>query len=173
MRIFPILLLCMSLFFACKNDNSTATKTTAVQSETPAPTVAPAATQAAQKAGKASASTAQNLSTGYWHIGGTVNTDKKGKGGYDGEWFQFNKDQSFIYGKDTQQIATGTWIFDETNEYITFKGKAGEEAYYLYEFQCKQVGDIILLLGNTPNNPRGMQIKLVRQDTKVIEHNPN
>lgn len=175
MRYFSLLTFCLLLAFACntesKSDNSTPKNPK--KEQTASKSDQSAAAQAAQAAGKASASTAQNLSTGYWHIGGAVNTDRTGQG-YDGEWIQFRPDQTYVYGKAEQDLASGTWIFNEDKEYITFQGiSKGEGTFFQYEFQCKQIGDIILLLGNTPSNPKGMQVKLVRENTKVIEHNPN
>ena len=172
MRIIYLFSFCILLLCACNNEKTnTTTSTSTTTPSTEAISVSkPVAAVPAN--GKASASTLQNLSTGFWHIGGAVNTTEGGKR-YDGEWLQFTKEQTYVYGKDEKEMASGTWIFDEKNEYITLKGKPGEEAFYLHEFQCKQIGDIVLLLGNTPNNERGTQIKLVRQDTKTIEHNPN
>lgn len=174
MRVLYILFFCSLFQLACdsnKSNPSDALKPTQETAITPKKEDSTKA-QAAQKEGKASASTLQNLSTGFWHIGGAVNTSEGGKG-YVGEWIQFAKDQTYVFGKDGENLSNGVWIFDEDNEFITLKDDNNPEAYYAHQFQCKQLGDIILLLGNTPNNKRGTQIKLVRQDAKVIEHNPN
>ncbi len=168
-----ISIICFTLicFFSCQTEQAnTKTSSSAVQENQT--TKASAPTADLPKNQKASASTAANLSMGYWHMGGAVNTTE-GDFKYEGCWFKFNKEQTFVYGKDETDVSSGTWIFDENTEYITLKGEPSKPGYFLNEFKCRQIGDIILLTGNTPNNPRGTQIKLVRKDTKVIDHNPN
>lgn len=173
------LLLIMALFTACENTGKTTTATTSngtttAQTST-APAPAKAAIEAAQSKSNVSASTKQNMTTGYWHIGGAVNVpvkSEKGTEGYVGKWLKFNPDMSFIYGIDGEDKYTGTWLFNEDGEYITIQSDK-EDAFFANEWNTKQIGDIVLLLGNTPNNPKGGQIKLVRQNTKIIDHNPN
>jgi len=176
-----LLLFIALLFAACENTDktttttksTTATQTTASTSTAPAP--AKTAIEAAQRKSNVSASTKQNMTTGYWHIGGAVNVpvkNEKGTEGYVGKWLKFNPDMSFIYGIDGDDKYTGTWLFNEEGEYITIQSDE-KDAFFANEWKAKQLGDIVLLLGNTPNNAKGGQIKLVRQNTKIIEHNPN
>ncbi len=118
----------------------------------------------------ASASTKQNLSAGYWHIGAVVNPAKGENRAYEGAWFKFDKDQRYIYGEGENDLQEGVWLFNEDKEYITFQSET-DTMYYLHEFQCRQIGDITILIGNTDNNPVGTQIKLVREGTKIVETN--
>jgi len=174
-----IILFGLSLFlFACNSNNgdaSSSTPDTPSNTETapkPAPTKKGDLLSIAQ-ASNVSASTKANLSMGYWHIGGAVNikTDEGGEG-YVGKWIQFRKDMTYTFGQDDQDLDSGVWLFNEDGEYIEFRSKT-DKNFYINEWKTKQIGDIIILTGNTPNNPTGGQIKLVRQDTKVIDHNPN
>ncbi len=173
------LLLIIALLVACENTDKTATTSTATTQSTTTSSSAPAppkaAVEAAQSKSNVSASTKQNMTTGYWHIGGAVNVpveNEKGTEGYVGKWLKFNPDMSFVYGIDGDDKYTGTWLFNEDGEYITIQSEA-KDAFFANEWKAKQIGDIVLLLGNTPNNPKGGQIKLVRKNTKIIDHNPN
>jgi len=173
-----IILFSLILFlFACNgNKGSNAASdgsTTNTETATKPSAVDPNDLLAIAQASNASASTKANLSMGFWHIGGAVNIKtEEGKEGYVGKWLQFRQDMTYTFGQDDQDLETGVWLFNEDGEYIEFRSKT-DKNFYINEWKTKQIGDIIILTGNTPNNPTGGQIKLVRQDTKVIDHNPN
>ncbi len=121
----------------------------------------------------ASPSTMLNMTTGYWHIGGAISSAiKGGKEGYTGKWLKFLDDMTFIAGKDEKDLFKGTWRYDDDHDLITLRSKESK-AYFLNEWRAKVVGDIIILIGNTPQNLKGGQIKLVRADTKMVDYNIN
>ncbi len=152
--------------FSCTTPQKKGTTTNATTKQTKAPkTVDPSIL--------ASASTMLNMTTGYWHIGGAITTEiEGGKEGYTGKWLKFKNDMTFIAGKDENDLFQGDWRYDDEHDLITLKSDTGK-GYFLHEWNAKVVGDIIILIGNSPQNLQGGQIKLVRADTKVVDYNIN
>ena len=106
--------------------------------------------------------------SGFWHIASAFNVDSVGDfKPYDGTWFDFRENNEFIWGRYADEVGKGAWGWDEGKQYLYFFGEKHTE-FFIGEWEAKNNGDIVVLIGSTPNNPRSTQYKIVRRHQKVI-----
>ena len=84
---------------------------------------------------------------------------------YEGIWFDLKGDQTFVHGQYEAETHTGTYTFDDKTQIIEFVfNPSGQQIANQYKIQG--IGfkgtSTLIWMGNTPKNPDGMQIKMVK-----------
>ena len=109
-----------------------------------------------------------NFASGYWHIASGFNVDSLGDfRGWDGTWLQMKPDHELVWGKNEVDLGSGAWGWNEGLEEITFISDTSKE-WFIGEWKTTNKGDIYVCIGNTTNNPRSTQFKLVRRQAKTV-----
>ena len=110
-----------------------------------------------------------NFASGYWHLGAAVNTTEVGKNvGYEGIWFQMHDSHLLTVGKNSETLYQGAWAWDEEPQMLTFLAPLNDD-WWLNEWKTINRGDLYVCMGNTPNNKRSTQFKLVRKQSKFVD----
>ena len=188
---FPLLLILSSfaLLFctlSCQSDPTTSTETTATPTKTfsngHVPVLGPNTEPAdltdvpdglkelvkkAVARTKVPTSVKVNFGSGYWHLGGAVNTKEPGdRSGYEGIWFKLDENQLMTVGKNEKDLYKGAWTWDEEKQQITFMAPLKDD-WWLNEWKTINRGDLYICMGNTERNAKSTQFKLVRKHQKV------
>jgi hypothetical protein len=118
--------------------------------------------------GKVPTSISLNFCSGYWHIASGFNVEKSGDfRSWDGTWLQMKPNHELIWGKHEEDLGSGAWGWDEGLEQITFISDTSK-AFFIGEWKTTNKGDVYVCIGNTANNPRSTQFKLVRRQAKSV-----
>ena len=118
--------------------------------------------------GKVPTSIGLNFCSGYWHIASGFNVEKSGDfRSWDGTWLQMKPDHELTWGKNEAILGHGAWGWDEGLEQITFISDTSKE-WFIGEWKTTNKGDVYVCIGNTANNSRSTQFKLVRRQAKSV-----
>lgn len=152
------ILLTALIFAYCANENS---NSSATQDG--------AATNASEEAGTAEpghyeASPDAPL-VGLWAIqfalGSKEEDEKATASEYQGRWFHLKSNNTFDSGKWQEKNNTGKWNYDPEAKIIQLHFDNSEQIGVEWKIQGQ--GEEMVWLGNTPNNQRGIQMKLTRE----------
>lgn len=91
---------------------------------------------------------------------------------YEGMWFDLSADQSFSFGQYESQTHIGQYNFDEEEFIITFFfDPADQKIAHQYKIQGLGGSDGATLIwkGNTPENPKGMQLKMIKVNREPVQ----
>ncbi len=80
---------------------------------------------------------------------------------YQGRWFHLKSNNTFDSGKWQEKNNSGKWNYDATNQIIQLHFDNSEPIGNEWKIQGQ--GEEMVWLGNTPNNKRGIQMKLLRE----------
>lgn len=118
--------------------------------------------------GKVPTSIGLNFASGYWHIASGFNVEASGDfRSWDGTWLQMKPNHELIWGKNEVNLGSGAWGWNEGLEEITFISDTSKE-FFIGEWKTNNKGDVYICIGNTANNPRSTQFKLVRRQSKIV-----
>jgi len=118
--------------------------------------------------GKVPTSISLNFCSGYWHIASGFNVEKSGDfRAWDGTWLQMAPNHELVWGKNEEVLGHGAWGWDEGLEQITFISDTSRE-FFIGEWKTTNKGDVYVCIGNTANNSRSTQFKLVRRQAKTV-----
>ena len=159
---YTILLVTLSLM-TCTDEQSSGSTTAQYM-----PKANPEMLAKAAAIGKVPTSISLNFCSGYWHIASGFNVKKSGDfRSWDGTWLQMKPNHELVWGKNEVDLGHGAWGWDEGLEQITFISDKSKE-FFIGEWKTTNKGDVYVCIGNTANNPRSTQFKLVRRQAKTV-----
>lgn len=108
-----------------------------------------------------------------WEVQVTVGiSNKERRNLYDGRWYTLRGDQTFTCGVFDKETNQGSYQFDGDTELIDFFYDSPEVGV-ANQFKIKGIGNndssVLIWLGNTPNNPAGMQLKMIKSDNPQVQ----
>jgi len=160
---FYILVLCTLGLMTCTDESNTGSTTKQSMAKSNPEMLAQGAA-----IGKVPTSIGLNFASGYWHIASGFNVDTTGDfRSWDGTWLQMKPNHELVWGKNEEDLGHGAWGWDEGLEQITFISDTSKE-FFIGEWKTTNKGDVYVCIGNTANNPRSTQFKLVRRQAKSV-----
>ena len=110
---------------------------------------------------------------GTWEVQASTGISSKGRRQlYEGRWYTLRGDQTFTYGVFETETSNGVFEYDGDSNLLDLYYDA-PEAGVASQFEIKGLGvndsSVTIWLGNTPKNPQGMQLKMVKADNPNIQ----
>lgn len=104
---------------------------------------------------------------GHWDAEAIVGTKSaETRENYDGAWFNLTLDQTFTFGQYESTLHQGTYTYDPSSNIIDlYFNPSDQKVANQYKIQGLGAYDgfTTIWLGNTPKNPDGMQVKMVKK----------
>ncbi len=166
MKKYCLLFISLTLWVACAPDSSSPTSNAAsVTTSVTSPATGPVQTGEPVKVDPDILSP----HVGIWHYQSIAGIkDAKTRDFYTGRWIDLKGDQTFTSGVWQDQTNSGKWDFDPESQLINFFYDKNEGLDIQYKLNGPS-DEITIFLGNTPKNPKGIQIKMVRYPDRPTE----